>query len=62
MRTAHSLDSSLTAGNTSHDPAKTVYMLQYDVSKAQKLFNFKYINMEESATDILAQFRERGWY
>lgn len=37
-------------------------MLQYDVSKAQKLFNFKYINMEESATDILAQFRERGWY
>lgn len=62
MRTAHSQDDSLTAGNKSYDPAKAVYMLSYDASKAAKVFGIQYINMDECTRDILAQFREKGWY
>lgn len=63
MGAAHKIDKSLPAGNTAHNPATATYMLSYDASKAERIFGgIKYIDMEQCARDILAQFKERGFY
>lgn len=62
VNVAHKQDSSLTAGDVSYDPSKSVYMLRFDVSKAKKVFGINYIDKEQTTKDILAQFREKGWY
>lgn len=62
MNVAHKIDPTLPAGNTAHDPATTVYKIQYDVSKAAKILGIKYISLEQSTKDTLAQYKEKGWY
>ena len=58
---AHAIEPSLTAGNTSYDPEKAVHLVQYNVTKSEKLFGIKYITKEESTKDIIANFKEKKW-
>lgn len=62
VNAAHKIDPSLSAGNTAHDPATSVYKIRYDVSKAAKILGIKYITLEQSTKDTLAQAKEKGWY
>ena len=62
MAAAHKIDPSLSAGNTAHEPATAVYRVRYDVSKAAKILGIKYISLEQTTKDTLAQFKEKGWY
>ncbi|KAI0088796.1 NAD(P)-binding protein [Irpex rosettiformis] len=59
---AHKIDPTLSAGNTAHDPATAVYRIRYDVSKAARIFGIKYITLEQTTKDTLAQYKEKGWY
>ncbi|KAF8879130.1 hypothetical protein BD779DRAFT_1676525 [Infundibulicybe gibba] len=40
---------------------KITYMIQYDTSKASRIFGIKYRTMKETITDSLADFQRRGW-
>ncbi|KAI0691865.1 NAD-P-binding protein [Cytidiella melzeri] len=60
---AHTIDKSLSAGNTAYDPSKATYMDQYDASKASRILGMEhYIGIEQCSKDILAQYKEKGWY
>ena len=61
MNAAHEVDAKLPAGNTAYDPATAVHYIKYDVSKADKLFGFKYITIQQSTKDILDDFKARKW-
>ena len=37
------------------------YSCRFDASKAAKLLGVEYTSMEETAREILSQFREVGW-
>ena len=38
-----------------------VYLVDYDTSKANKIFGIKYKTERDCATDIVADFGKRGW-
>ena len=39
-----------------------VHYFVYDNSKEQRIFGIKYIEKEESVRDMLALFKEKGWW
>ncbi|KAF8879132.1 hypothetical protein BD779DRAFT_1552618 [Infundibulicybe gibba] len=44
------------------DPGgKITHMMKYDTSKAARILGMKYRTMEETITDILADYQRRGW-
>ena len=62
VNAAHAVEPKLTAGNTEYDPATAVHYIRYNVSKADKVFGgFKYISIQESTRDIIADFKQRKW-
>lgn len=61
VNVAHAIDSSLPAGDPAADLSKVTYPLKYDTSKSRNLLGLKYREKEETAKDIIAQFREKGW-
>ena len=61
VNVAHAIDSSLPAGNPSADLSKAKYPLRYDNAKSRSLLGVKYRTMEETARDIIVQFKEKGW-
>ncbi|KAF8879127.1 hypothetical protein BD779DRAFT_1676521 [Infundibulicybe gibba] len=44
------------------DPGrKIIHMMEYDTSKAARILGMRYRTMEETITDVLADFQRRGW-
>ena len=38
-----------------------VYQVDYDTSKAKKIFGIEFRTEKDSATDMIAEFGKRGW-
>ncbi|KAI0348405.1 NAD-P-binding protein [Trametopsis cervina] len=62
LNIAREIDPSLPAGDTDFDLSKAVYNLKFDNAKSRKLLGLTYIDKKTTAKDLLAQFKERGFY
>lgn len=58
---AHKYDASFRAGNTSYDPKTATFLVKYDNSKSKRILGLQYIGIEQSAADMVKQFKEKGW-
>ena len=57
----HVLDPKLPSGDSTYDPAGAVHHLQYDVSKAERIFGMKYTNLYTTTRDTIDNFKRRRW-
>ncbi|CCM04250.1 uncharacterized protein FIBRA_06417 [Fibroporia radiculosa] len=58
---AHKVDAQLPAGDESYDPTSVTHMIQFDTSKATRIFGLKLRTLEESTRDMIEDFKARGW-
>ncbi|TFY67709.1 hypothetical protein EVJ58_g1460 [Rhodofomes roseus] len=61
INAARTVDASAPPGDQSYDPAKAVHMLMFDASKSAKLLGLKYRSIQETTSDIVGDFKARGW-
>lgn len=61
MNAAHAAEPKLPAGNPSYEPAKAVHYIKYDVARAKKLLGLEYISIQQSAKDMVENFKEKKW-
>ena len=60
---AHGLDPSVPAGAAeTFRPEAAVHMIAFDTSKAQRIFGIDMISKEVCVRDMLACFKEKGWW
>ena len=60
---AHKLDSTVPEGAAAtYKPEEAVHWLVYDNSKERRIFGIDLIGKEESTRDMLAVFKEKGWW
>ncbi|KAJ3521179.1 hypothetical protein NM688_g9052 [Phlebia brevispora] len=61
VNAAHAAEPKLPAGNSSYEPAKAVHYIRYDVARAKKLLGLEYISIQQSAKDVVENFKEKKW-
>lgn len=62
VHAAHQIDSGLPAGISGYDLNDIKYPIKHANNKSRELLGIDYIDIPQSTKDILAQFKERGWY
>ena len=60
--TAHAVDEKIQVSKNDFDPANPSYEYRFDTSKATKIFGITYRTMEQTTRDVIAQFKEKGWF
>jgi hypothetical protein len=61
LSTLASPDAVKEGGDDASARPEKVYLVDYDTSKAKKIFGIQYKTERECATDIIADFGKRGW-
>ncbi|EKM56842.1 uncharacterized protein PHACADRAFT_254183 [Phanerochaete carnosa HHB-10118-sp] len=61
INSARKVEPSLPAGKSSYDPKDAVYMVCYITEKSDRILGLKCRGMDETAADIVKEFKEKGW-
>lgn len=61
MSTAHKIEPTLPAGNTSYDPSQAKFEVAYNNTRVQAVLGVKFRSMEETTKDTLEDFKAHGW-
>ncbi|KAI0088795.1 NAD(P)-binding protein [Irpex rosettiformis] len=62
VHAAHEIDSKLPSGTAGYDYANIKFPIKHDNTKSRQILGIDYIGITRCTRDILAQFKELGWY
>ncbi|KAI0088794.1 NAD(P)-binding protein [Irpex rosettiformis] len=62
VRAAHNIDNSIPDRMPEYDVDNVVHPITFDNTKSKELLGQTYIDRETCTRDMLAQFKEKGWY